>query len=549
MQNILFLCCFSLVSNQCIYSQNAKDESSSPFLWEAANIYFLLTDRFYNQNPENDLTLGRTQKTGHLRNFMGGDLQGITRKIEEGYFSKLGVQAIWFTPVVEQIHGATDEGTGNTYAYHGYWTKDWTALDPNFGTMNDLKILVQTAHAHNIRILLDVVINHTGPVTGEDPVFPETWVRTTPPCTHDRYQSTVTCTLVANLPDIRTDSNLSVNLPEQLLKKWEKEGRLDQELAELNDFFNRTGYPKAPRFYIIKWLTDYIRELGVDGFRVDTVKHTEAVVWKDLKEAAQKAFDEWKQAHPEKVLDDQEFFMVGEVYGYKISNTVTYDFGDRKENYFENGFNSLINFEFKEDALQPYDSLFRKYDSLLHKEMPGKYVLNYISSHDDGSPFDKNREKSIEAANKLLLTPGSSQLYYGDETARPLHIEGAEGDANLRSFMNWESIMNDLETQKTLLHYQKLGQFRKNHPAVGAGRHQTLSLEPYVFQRSLDHKTGKDHVIIVLEASEGLKEININHAFRDGTKVRDAYSGQETTVKNGIVKINSPFSIVLLEKI
>ncbi|WP_340066934.1 alpha-amylase family glycosyl hydrolase [Ascidiimonas aurantiaca] len=549
MRNILFLCCFSLLYNQFIISQDSGTRSTTPFLWEAANIYFLLTDRFYNQNPENDLTLGRTQKTGHLRNFMGGDLAGITRKIKEGYFSKLGVQAIWFTPVVEQIHGATDEGTGNTYAYHGYWTKDWTALDPNFGTMEDLRALVQTAHAHNIRILLDVVINHTGPVTKEDPVFPEAWVRTQPVCTYDSYESTTACTLVANLPDIRTDSDRSVNLPQQLINKWEKEGRLDQELAELNDFFDRTGYPKAPRYYIIKWLTDYIRELGVDGFRVDTVKHTEAFVWKDLKKEAQIAFSQWKQAHPEKVLDNHEFFMVGEVYGYKISNTVTYDFGDKKENYFENGFNSLINFEFKEDAVKPYDSLFRKYDSLLYKEMPGKYVLNYLSSHDDGSPFDQDRKKAIEAANKLLLAPGASQLYYGDETARPLQIEGATGDANLRSFMNWESIVNDLETQKILHHYQKLGQFRKNHPAIGGGRHQTLALDPYIFQRSLDHETGTDRVIIVLDAPEGLKEININHGFKDGTKVRDAYSGQETVVQNSIVKINSSFSIVLLEKI
>ena len=140
-----------------------------PFMWEGANLYFLLTDRFNNGNPDNDVNFDRTNPTAPLRGFMGGDIQGITEKLEDGYFKELGVNAIWFTPVVEQVHGDVDEGTGNTYGYHGYWAKDWTALDPNFGTHEDLEQLVKVAHEQGIRVLLDVVINHTGPVTDIDP--------------------------------------------------------------------------------------------------------------------------------------------------------------------------------------------------------------------------------------------------------------------------------------------------------------------------------------------------------------------------------------------
>ncbi|MBT8179338.1 MAG: alpha-amylase, partial [Eudoraea sp.] len=244
-----------------------------PFVWEAANVYFLLTDRFNNGNPGNDLNYDRTNPTGTLRGFMGGDLAGITQKIEEGYFTDLGVNAIWFTPVVEQVHGDTDEGTGNTYAYHGYWAKDWTALDPNFGTKKELETLVKTAHRAGIRILMDVVVNHTGPVTNIDPVWPDDWVRTEPTCQFTTYENTTSCTLVDNLPDIYTESDASVELPDPLLAKWKQEGRLSNELDELQLFFERTGYPRAPRFYIIKWLTDYVNDLGIDGFRVDTVKH------------------------------------------------------------------------------------------------------------------------------------------------------------------------------------------------------------------------------------------------------------------------------------
>ncbi|NOR27084.1 MAG: alpha-amylase, partial [Lutibacter sp.] len=131
----------------------SSSDVKTPFVWENANIYFLLTDRFNNADSSNDITFERTKETAVLRGFEGGDIKGITQKIEEGYFNKLGINAIWFTPVVEQVHGAVDEGTGATYGYHGYWAKDWTALDPNFGTMDDLKTLVETAHKNGIRIV------------------------------------------------------------------------------------------------------------------------------------------------------------------------------------------------------------------------------------------------------------------------------------------------------------------------------------------------------------------------------------------------------------
>ena len=84
---------------------------------------------------------------------------------------------------------------------------------------------------------------------------------------------------VDNLPDIFTESDETVELPDPLLAKWKTEGRLSNELDELQLFFDRTGYPRAPRFYIIKWLTDYVNDLGIDGFRVDTVKHADENAW------------------------------------------------------------------------------------------------------------------------------------------------------------------------------------------------------------------------------------------------------------------------------
>ncbi|MGC1516765.1 MAG: alpha-amylase family glycosyl hydrolase [Maribacter sp.] len=518
------------------------------FQWEAATVYFLLTDRFKNGNPDNDVNFERDSETGELRGFMGGDIQGITDKIEDGYFTKLGVNAIWFTPVIEQIHGATDEGTGNTYGYHGYWAKDWTALDPNFGTEKDLQTLVKKAHEHGIRVLLDVVLNHTGPVTEKDPAWPEEWVRTSPTCEFTTYENTTACTLVPNLPDILTETDNPVNLPDALMAKWKSEGRLSAELDELDLFFARTGHPRAPRFYIMKWLTDYINQYGIDGFRVDTVKHVNENAWAELYKEAATAFNLWKKKNPDKVLDSLPFYMVGEVYNYGISGGREFDLGNKKVDYFANGFKSLINFELKTDAQKEYDSIFTKYSKLLHTDFKDKSVLNYLTSHDDGQPFDKERKDPFRAANVLLLTPGASQIYYGDETARNLTIEGTEGDATLRSFMNWEELDSLPRTKSIIDHWQKLGRFRNNHPAIGAGIHSRLGKKPYVFSRYLKNDNGfTDKVVVGLDLPKGKKSLWVKGFFGDGTKLYDTYSGTEVTVANGKVLLDTDFDIALLE--
>ena len=545
----LLLLTTSLLFSVMTFAQKNKNQTEkTPFVWEGANLYFLMTDRFNNGDPTNDHNYNRTKKTGKLRGFEGGDIKGITQKIEEGYFEKLGINVIWFTPIVEQIHDGVDEGTGFSYPFHGYWTRDWTALDPNFGTKTDLANLVKKAHARGIRVMLDAVINHTGPVTDIDSVWPEDWVRTGPKCEYKNFENTTACTLVENLPDIKTEDNQEVSLPPFLIEKWKTEGRYDQEMASLDAFFKRTGYPRAPKYYIIKWLTDYITEFGIDGYRADTVKHTNEDVWSDFKTQCDYAFTTWKKNNPKQVLDNNSFFTVAEVYNYVISNGQIFDFGDKKVNYYQNGFNCMINFEFKSDAKKDYEFIFSKYSSILNNQLKGYSVLNYLSSHDDGSPFDPKRTKSIETATKLLLSPGISQVYYGDESARVLVVEGTQGDATLRSFMNWEAIKENEATQQVLLHWQKLGQFRKNHPSIGAGIHKEISSSPYVFSRTYTKANYTDAVVVGLDLPKGKKEISVGNIFSDETKLTDAYSGKTATVAKGKIVIDSEFDIILLEK-
>ena len=517
--------------------------------WNSATIYFLLTDRFRNGDPTNDLALGRALDGALLRSFEGGDLTGLLRKLKEGYFDSLGVDAIWITPFVEQIHGSVDEGTGWTYGYHGYWTRDWTAVDPALGTEDDLRELVDAAHERGIRVIMDAVINHTGPVTPQDPQWPDDWVRTGPRCVYRDYTTTVDCTLVDNLPDILTDRDDPVELPEPLLDKWEREGRLDQELTELDAFFERTGYPLAPRYYIMKWLTDWVRELGFDGYRVDTAKHFEEAVSAELKREAKRAFSDWKAAHPNRVLDDLPFYMMGEVYNYELSNGRDFDFGDVTVDFFDYGYDGLINFGFKREAAGSLDDLFTRYSAALREgELRGVTILNFVSSHDDGSPYDPERADPFGTGTRLLLAPGGAQIYYGDELARPLRVEGAEGDANLRSPMNWQDLERGGSTAKILEHWQKLGRFRRAHPAVGAGAHRRHQAEPYIFSRALETDGLSDLVLVAMAQGVGPKAIPVFGVFPDGTELLDAYSGATGTVTNGEISLVTESGLVLLGK-
>ena len=554
MKKIIFLSIltFGLLTNSIAQTKKKSmpKTSQTPFFWEGANLYFLLVDRFNSTSEKPKTFFNRVKTPGKLRGFEGGNINGIIQKIDEGYFEKLGINVIWLTPIVEQIHDGVDEGTGLSYAFHGYWTRDWSAIDPNFGTKDDLAKLVAKAHSKGIRIMLDAVINHTGPVTETDTVWPENWVRTGPICKYDNFLNTTACTLVANLPDIKTESTTAVELPDFLIKKWKNEGRYEKEIASLDAFFKRTKYPRFPKYYIMKWLTDYISEFGIDGYRCDTVKHTEEVVWKEFQTECQIAFANWKKKNPSKVLDNNKFYTIAEVYNYIINNGKNFDFPDRKVNYYENGFNAMINFDFKWNAKDNYETIFSHYSEKLNNELKGFSVLNYISSHDDGNPFDGKREKTIEAGTKLLFSPGIAQVYYGDESARSLVVSGTQGDATLRSYMNWNEIKTNPEVQKTLLHWQKLGKFRKNHPAIGAGIHeQIISNKGYIFKRKLTSGSFVDEVIIGLDLPIGKKEITIDNIFTNGTKLKDAYSGKTAIVSFGKVTIDSNFGIVLLEKL
>jgi len=274
-------------------------------------------------------------------------------------------------------------------------------------------------------------------------------------------------------------------------------------------------------------------------------------VWGELEKEARIAFAGWKQSHPDAVLDENDFYMVAEVYGYGISGGRLYNYGDREVDFYAQGIKAMINFEFKESAKMSCEQMFASYSDQLNGPLKGVSVLNYASSHDDGSPFDRDRTKPFETGTKLLLCPGASQVYYGDESCRELVIPGTRGDAALRGLMNWEEIESNtlrsgVHVADVLIHYQKLGRFRRDHPAVGAGRHQMISETPYIFSRVYESESFSDRVVVGMQMEPGKKQIDVNGLFEEETILKDYYSGAKVTVKNGKVTVDSPYDMVLL---
>ncbi|MEP2278916.1 MAG: alpha-amylase, partial [Maribacter sp.] len=117
----------------------------------------------------------------------------------------------------------------------------------------------------------------------------------------------------------------------------------------------------------------------------------------------------------------------------------------------------------------------------------------------------------------------------------------------LRSFMNWEELDSLPKTKATLAHWQKLGTFRNDHPAIGAGIHKRVSKAPYVFSRYFAKDEYVDKVVIGLDLPKGKKTLSVKGIFGDGTKLYDRYSNTGVTVKNSKVILENDFDVTLLE--
>ncbi|MDQ3459879.1 MAG: alpha-amylase family glycosyl hydrolase [Deinococcota bacterium] len=224
--------------------------------WREEVIYFAMTDRMSNAIRGNDDGAKRpgagdegTTEAENPLGWHGGDFAGLTHKIREGYFQKMGFTALWLSPVYLQVpaltvNDANSPNDGKRFAgYHGYWGDDFFRPDPHFGTLGQYKTLVRTAQQHGIKVIQDMVVNHAGYDAALTRSHPE-WFHSQEDCERAPPAEKVQACDLAGLPDF------------------------NDRIPEVRDFLNST--------------VDYWVNLGIDGIRMDTVKHVYDDYWQQF---------------------------------------------------------------------------------------------------------------------------------------------------------------------------------------------------------------------------------------------------------------------------
>lgn len=357
---------------------------------DTLNMYLLLVDRFDDGDETNNHLSGSTDNTKPLA-VQGGDLAGVERRLP--YLKALGINAIWLTPVQANVDGA----------FHGYWIQHFKQLEPRLGTMDDLRRLIANAHEMGIRVYLDVVCNHTGPLIGtveggyewNDDGYTLAW--------HDSTQ----------MPTPEVLQNLELYHPYGLVKEWTDPYQVLGELpGGLDDF--RTEDPRVLAAMVEIW-SWWMEQTGCDGFRVDTVKHVDMRFWHAwLKAMRRHAL----------LLRKPDFFIFGEVFSADDEKCASYTLPDDEGHA---GFDAVFNFSLAtavRDVFARGKSVHHIIASVQNLDFYAEHargsLLNFVDNHDKSrflALAENDTSALVRALGFLYAMPGIPVLYYGTEQA------------------------------------------------------------------------------------------------------------------------------------
>lgn len=529
---------------------------TADFNWGNATVYFVITDRFCNGDSTNDVNYGRIVDYGseqlNAATFHGGDFKGILEKAKEGYFTDLGIDVVWMTDVYEQIHGwMSGSGPVNDfphYGYHGYYPLDYTQTDKNFGTVEEFRELVDTLHSQGIRVMLGANLNDPGYPTLLDAVqtgFAHTGLTEAEAARHHREWSyddfyagrldwdgwygrgwirmpdenwdesdPLEATLFG-MPDYKDESETPVDIPDFLHRKWEKEGSANDPWVNPSARKFRTDRNWSPMQYVIAWISSWVEEFGIDGFRCDIVENVHTHRWQELNRACNEALAKWRAAHPGAPASEwtDRFYMTGDFDNASI---------DYKPGYARAGFSSMVNFFFpKHGDLDNIVYTWQAYADSVAAH-PGWHPFSYLNN---SYHRDADMANMTDCATTLLLAPGAAQIFYGDETGRKLSAArfNVDSDQAFRSDMDW----TDIDSLQ-LKHFRKLGKIRRANPVIGTGRQRTLDVHTCI------RHNDNDTILIRLRPDNG-KPITVEGLFDDGTKLTELYTDQVATVADGTI--------------
>lgn len=453
-------------------------ENKKDFDWDEAVVYFMMTDRFFDGNKSNNTASGADTYGKNPGLYHGGDFAGVTAKLD--YLQDLGVNTIWITPIVENIKGVdvTDEGSKDVpynAAYHGYWASDFTKLNPTLGTTKEFETMISEAHKRGMRIMVDIVVNHAG--YGTESTF----------------------------ADMLRDKSVS----EGDIKSWQ---------SGLPDFATENADVRAK---LVEWQTSWMKDYGVDYFRVDTVKHVDSTTWAALKNST-------TEVNP-------SFKMIGEYFGAGYASNgsslgtgqmdadLDFDFNDQATSFVSGNISSVEKF------------LSARNSALNNTYMTGQF----LSSHDEdgfkaalmkgkGYAEDDATSAALVAATLQLTAKGIPVIYYGEEV-------GLSGLNNYpyqtnRYDMDFSKATKDNVTYQ---HYKNLLSIRNAYTDVFARGSRTSILSSDEDGYDVIARSYGDTTLYVgMNIMDTAKEVKVPVNANAGDTVKNLYDGKTYTVSS-----------------
>ena len=465
-----------------------------------------------------------------------GDLRGIINRFDylndgdDASGKSLGVEGIWLSP----IHPSP--------SYHKYDVKDYYAVDPKFGTLDDLKELIELCHSRNVKLILDMVINHT---SSKHPWFLRFKEAHVTGNTSDPYYNYYT--FAAD----QSGANTFCALPGT---REYYEGNFSHEMPELN-FDNpvvREEMLNAAKFYL---------ELGVDGFRFDAAKYI--YLGDDEKNVA---FWNWYMAQLRAI--QPELYAVAEVWDGDAA-TFPYFSALNCFNFTISQSSGQIARAAKGGNVTVYTEYVQQYIADIQAQNPEASPVTFISNHDmdraAGYLMTATGAAKV-AANLSLLMPGSSFVYYGEEIGMLGSRGGSNTDANRRLAMLWGdddtvkdpvganysakqangTVKDQLSDPNSLYnHYKKLIAIRKANPEIANGTFTALNMNEGKVGGFLSEYEGKT-VAVIHNTTTSEVTIDLSKYPQIPKEVLAAFAGVGTASLSGTtLTLGAQTSVVL----
>lgn len=520
-------------------------------------VYFVMLDRFENGDRSNDFGGEASAQAGgfdptNTGFWHGGDFKGLEQRL--GYIKSMGFTAVWISPIVRNQILSVD---GRSAGYHGYWGLGFDQTDPHFGTKAEFISLVNMAHGLGLKIILDIVVNHTGDVIDLEgsSLYVGTSVIPYKRCNGSDFdaiklagQSSFPtldelCAKVS-FPKIPVvdPRNASIKSPAWLndVRLYHNRGNstFDGESSQMGDFYGLDDlFTENP--IVIEGLTrlwsNWISETGIDGLRIDTAKHVNEKFWQSFIPAVQKvASDNGKKNFP----------IWGEVFDASPLETAYWS--------VEGGLRGILDFAFQDRATnfvgqgsaEALADLFNYDDYYVDGVANPNTFGTFLGNHDMGrvaSLLNLSRTSPESAVRKLnlayaalFLLRGSPIVYYGDEFGL---FGGGDKAARQDLFATgvtyWQNELrvggrpigaaSSFDTtnplQQTLTLFNGL---RQSNVALGAGWQEVLYASDGLLAVTRSDPSSSQQLLVVLNASDSKRSFKVPA----NVKVLKSLSGQ-----------------------